>query len=163
MPKRRYPLRGWVTAVPCGIGGSPPIGELIGFRPNYSTTRSGVIPRQQLLFHSLTRGQTFYHAGTCRPLRSHAGMRQSWPIARASGQDQNPAKSDSSLTRRFVMKLHRKFAFAIAVLALAVTLASTASAQWVTKNASFTLPFTANWEGKVLPPGDYTVSVYKLG
>jgi len=61
------------------------------------------------------------------------------------------------------MKLHRKFAFAIAVLALAVTLASTASAQWVTKNASFTLPFTANWEGKVLPPGDYTVSVYKLG
>ena len=63
------------------------------------------------------------------------------------------------------MKLHRLFAFAIAVFALAGMLFSTANAQTavvITKNATFALPFAANWNGTVLSPGNYTLSVTEI-
>ena len=60
------------------------------------------------------------------------------------------------------MTLHRTLVFTIVLCALTGLLASTAAAQWVTKNAQFTLPFEAIWEGRIVPPGDYTLSVFRL-
>ncbi len=52
-----------------------------------------------------------------------------------------------------------RFVVVIAVLALVGGFAVSAVAQVIAKDAQFTLPFKANWEGKVLPPGDYKLTV----
>jgi hypothetical protein len=49
-----------------------------------------------------------------------------------------------------------------AVLAAIVIFAGNARAQMVVKDAHFTLPFEASLDGRVLPAGDYTLSVGKL-
>lgn len=62
------------------------------------------------------------------------------------------------------MNLNRKPAVVVAVLALVVMFVGIASAQTavVTRNATFTLPFRANWAGTVLSPGNYTLTVTEI-
>src|SRR5262249_9517251 len=102
----------------------------------------------------------------CRLLRSLAVRAKAAPSREPEGKPnlRNPAKADSSLTRRFTMPAVRKSMLTIAALALAGIFASTAKAQSkVVADAHFTLPFEAKWEGTVLPAGDYTMSVVNLG
>lgn len=57
------------------------------------------------------------------------------------------------------MKRSLNVAWCVAVVAVLGMLAIGANAQVAAKDARFTLPFEANWEGKILPPGDYTLTV----
>lgn len=62
------------------------------------------------------------------------------------------------------MKLHRTLTLTVAVVALVVLFAAIASAQTavVTRNATFTLPFRADWAGTVLLPGNYNLTVTEI-
>lgn len=59
------------------------------------------------------------------------------------------------------MNRRLNIAWSVAVVAVIAMLATGAAAQVIAKDAKFTLPFTAHWDGMVLPPGDYTVNVLR--
>jgi hypothetical protein len=60
------------------------------------------------------------------------------------------------------MKYRLNIAWWMAVAIIIGLLATGANAQVIAKDAKFTLPFKANWEGRVLPPGDYTMWVSRI-
>jgi hypothetical protein len=63
------------------------------------------------------------------------------------------------------MKLHRKIALAVALIGFVAMLSGIANAQTavvITRNATFTLPLPANWDGALLPRGNYTLNVTKI-
>jgi hypothetical protein len=59
------------------------------------------------------------------------------------------------------MKTHRNRFLAMAVIGLVAigTFVSQAAAQSNVSSGSFTLPYQVNWQGVVLPAGDYTFSL----
>ncbi len=60
------------------------------------------------------------------------------------------------------MKLHRTILLMTVAFAFVAILTSSATAQLVVRDATFTLPTHANWVGRILPPGDYTLTVSRL-